>query len=832
MERPVPQLRPRLLARQHPRGVRARPAAGRARRTSSTTTTGPSARASTTSPRTTASPCATSSPTTSSTTAATASPTGTAPTTTGPGTAASRARPTTPASTRCGAGRPRTSWPRSRWPPGCRWSSPATSSGARRAATTTPTARTPPPRGCTGTPGTSGPGLTDLTRRLLALRAEHPVFRRTTFRHGEQLVDTTNHPTGRKNLAWFGGGARTEMGPEDWQDPHRRTLGVYLAHDAPNRDHDEAFLVWFHGGADEVHVELPDGGWADTYTRGRAHRRRGRAAEREDPGRQHPADPRPDGRGPAGRLNGRTHVNRRTRVLTAAGRRLPRPDPPPASYLRRARGELPRPLSRLLLGPVSRGDRAGRRGSCPPSRTRSPSASTARATAARTAAAPGQPARRRLRLRQPHRRRLAVRPARGPGGGRRGLGRLPARPGAPGARAVRGRVGRDVLAAGARRLARRRPAAGPCWSARAPGETSRRWSPWRCATGAGPTRVPPTSSAQVLIYPSTDLTMSSASALAMVDAPVLNRAAVDWYGRQYVPQGLPHSIPPEDPRVSPLRALGPLRAAPGPGRRGRPRPPAGRRPRLRRGPRAGRASPSGRCSTPTRCTASCRSRASSPRRPPPSTRRSPIRPTHHNPPLGVNFSRPRNHVGVTATETFVGTESVIGTHRSEGADDRRRPPTEEHRDGHRWRRPHPHPRCCTTGRPRCRFPRGPVSAALLVRPRARRRPHDRPAAPRLGRCSPATPAPTRTCSSRSGWPTSCTTAGWPGWTNAGSGTPSCSGRGPGGRSTSLAGHRAGGAAGRAGRPRGTPPSERVVDGLDRAGRGGRGALAVEVPDAP
>jgi glycogen operon protein len=108
-------------------------------------------------------------------------------------------------------------------------------------------------------------GLTDLTRRLLALRAEHPVFRRTTFRHGEQLVDTTNHPVGRRNLAWFGG-CPTEMTAEDWQDPHRRTLGVYLAHDAPNRDHDEAFLVWFHGGADPVEVTLPDGGWAETYT--------------------------------------------------------------------------------------------------------------------------------------------------------------------------------------------------------------------------------------------------------------------------------------------------------------------------------------------------------------------------------------------------------------------------------------------------------------------------------------------------------------------------------------------------------------------------------------
>ncbi len=106
--------------------------------------------------------------------------------------------------------------------------------------------------------------LTDLTRRLLALRAEHPVFRRSTFRHGEQLVDSTDTAMGRKNLAWFGGG-RHEMTAADWHDPRRRTLGLYLAHDAPNRDHDEAFLVWFHGGADAVDVVLPDGGWADTY---------------------------------------------------------------------------------------------------------------------------------------------------------------------------------------------------------------------------------------------------------------------------------------------------------------------------------------------------------------------------------------------------------------------------------------------------------------------------------------------------------------------------------------------------------------------------------------
>ncbi|MGI3781239.1 MAG: alpha/beta hydrolase, partial [Janthinobacterium lividum] len=48
-------------------------------------------------------------------------------------------------------------------------------------------------------------------------------------------------------------------------------------------------------------------------------------------------------------------MNRRTRLLVAANRRVPRPDPPTASYLRRIRGELPRPVSRLLLGTVARG---------------------------------------------------------------------------------------------------------------------------------------------------------------------------------------------------------------------------------------------------------------------------------------------------------------------------------------------------------------------------------------------------------------------------------------------------------------------------------------------
>jgi glycogen debranching enzyme len=106
---------------------------------------------------------------------------------------------------------------------------------------------------------------TDLTRKLLQLRNERPVFCREGFRHGEFLRDPKGEPCGRKNVAWFGG-RNTEMTEQDWRDETRRTLGMYLAYDDPHRTSDEAFLIWFHGGSDAIQVELPDAPWADTYT--------------------------------------------------------------------------------------------------------------------------------------------------------------------------------------------------------------------------------------------------------------------------------------------------------------------------------------------------------------------------------------------------------------------------------------------------------------------------------------------------------------------------------------------------------------------------------------
>jgi glycogen operon protein len=105
---------------------------------------------------------------------------------------------------------------------------------------------------------------TELTRRLLQLRADHPPFTREAHRHGEELLGPKGRPTGRRNIAWFGG-RTSEMTAEEWQDGTRRTLGMYLAYDDPQRVEDEAFLIWFHGGADPIQVDLPDGSWAHTY---------------------------------------------------------------------------------------------------------------------------------------------------------------------------------------------------------------------------------------------------------------------------------------------------------------------------------------------------------------------------------------------------------------------------------------------------------------------------------------------------------------------------------------------------------------------------------------
>ena len=75
---------------------------------------------------------------------------------------------------------------------------------------------------------------------------------------------------------------------------------------------------------------------------------------------------------------------------------------------------------------------------------------------------------------------------------------------------------------------------------------------WRDRRRADPSW--PKLARQILIYPATDLTLSSPSVADLTEAPMLGRTQLDWYGRCYLPQGLPSSIGYDDPRVSPLFA--------------------------------------------------------------------------------------------------------------------------------------------------------------------------------------------------------------------------------------------------------------------------------------
>ena len=99
---------------------------------------------------------------------------------------ASRGRPTTRRSTSCASASSATSSPRCSCRRARRCCSAATRWAAPRTATTTPGARTTRSPGSTGMSDERGQALHEFTRRLIALRREHPVFRRRQFLHGTE----------------------------------------------------------------------------------------------------------------------------------------------------------------------------------------------------------------------------------------------------------------------------------------------------------------------------------------------------------------------------------------------------------------------------------------------------------------------------------------------------------------------------------------------------------------------------------------------------------------------------------------------------------------------
>jgi isoamylase len=76
-------------------------------------------------------------------------------------------------------------------------------------------------------------GLLDFTRRLIALRREHPVFRRSRFLAGAEAAE----------LRWFTPEG-TEMNGGDWSDPSALAIALYLdGADDPDRAANGTWLV-------------------------------------------------------------------------------------------------------------------------------------------------------------------------------------------------------------------------------------------------------------------------------------------------------------------------------------------------------------------------------------------------------------------------------------------------------------------------------------------------------------------------------------------------------------------------------------------------------------
>ena len=109
--------------------------------------------------------------------------------------------------------------------------------------------------------------LLEFTRRLIAFRQRHPVFRRRGWFkgrpiHGRRVVD----------IAWFKPDGE-QMSEQDWTEWFAKSFAVFLNGDAlPERDdeghrmRDESFLLLFNAHTEPVSFTLPNGPWGTNWT--------------------------------------------------------------------------------------------------------------------------------------------------------------------------------------------------------------------------------------------------------------------------------------------------------------------------------------------------------------------------------------------------------------------------------------------------------------------------------------------------------------------------------------------------------------------------------------
>jgi isoamylase len=108
--------------------------------------------------------------------------------------------------------------------------------------------------------------LLEFTKRLIAIRKEHHVFRRREFLHG-----TDDEGSGLPDVWWFRPDGR-RMTKTDWDDADRHVLGMFLNGEeiaTPDRQGrpvvDDSFVLLFNAGHEDVEFTLPPGRFGATW---------------------------------------------------------------------------------------------------------------------------------------------------------------------------------------------------------------------------------------------------------------------------------------------------------------------------------------------------------------------------------------------------------------------------------------------------------------------------------------------------------------------------------------------------------------------------------------
>lgn len=110
--------------------------------------------------------------------------------------------------------------------------------------------------------------LFEFTRRLIRIRAEHPVFRRRNWFLGRRIRGAD-----LSDVGWFKPDGE-QMSDEDWANGFGRSLGIYLNGDAitmrgtrGERIEDDSFYILFNGHHERLDFALPHNSWGDRWQR-------------------------------------------------------------------------------------------------------------------------------------------------------------------------------------------------------------------------------------------------------------------------------------------------------------------------------------------------------------------------------------------------------------------------------------------------------------------------------------------------------------------------------------------------------------------------------------